>query len=70
MPREIDSLKSAGNLKFEDINIDEYLEDKIVQNAQMTNNIKNTLSRLDNVYGKNKNFTGVISENNSSEGEK
>ena len=32
----------------------------------MTNNIKSTLTRLDNTYGKPKKFTGVISENNSS----
>mgnify|MGYP004379369735 FL=1 len=55
-----------GNLKFEDINIDDYLDNKIIQNAQMTNNIKSTLTRLDNTYGKPKKFTGVISENNSS----
>jgi len=66
MPREMDSLKSMGNLKFEDINIDDYLDNKIIQNAQMTNNIKSTLTRLDNTYGKPKKFTGVISENNSS----
>ena len=70
IPREMDNLKSAGNLKFEDINIDEYLDDKIIQNTKMTNSIKSTLSRLDNVYGKPKSYTGVISEINSSEEEK
>jgi hypothetical protein len=70
IPREMDNLKSAGNLKFEDINIDEYLDNKIIQNTKMTNSIKSTLSRLDNVYGKPKSYTGVISEINSSEEEK
>ena len=69
MPREIDALKSLGKLKFEDINIDEYLDNKIIQNAQITGRIKSTLSRLDNAYGRPKKYTGVISENNSSEGE-
>jgi len=72
IPREMDdlnSLKSMGNLKFEDISIDDYLNDKFTQNAHMTKNIKSTLSNLDSALGKPKKFTGVISENNSSEGE-
>ena len=54
---------------MEDIDISEYLDNKIVQNANMTDRIKSTLGQLDNVLGKPKTFTGVISENNSSGGE-
>ena len=58
------------DLKFEmnrdEINIDEYLDSKIAQNATMTNTIKSTLNSLqDYVNSKPR----VISENNSS-GEK
>ena len=70
MSREMSDLKSLSNLKMEDIDISEYLDNKIVQNAQMTDRIKSTLGNLDKNLGKPKFFTGVISENNSSEGEK
>jgi hypothetical protein len=69
IPRELDDLKSMGKLQFEDISIDDYLNDKFTQNAHMTKNIKSTLNNLDSVLGKPKKFTGVISESNSSEGE-
>ena len=70
MKREMGDLKSLSSLKMEDIDISEYLDNKIVQNAQMTDRIKSTLTNLDRNLGKPKSFTGVISENNSSEGEK
>ena len=70
MSREMSDLKSLSNLKMEDIDISEYLDNKIVQNAQMTDRIKSTLGNLDKNLGKPAFFTGVISENNSSEGEK
>ena len=69
MHREMSDLKQLSNLKMEDIDISEYLDNKIVQNAQMTDQIKSTLSRLDKIHSFRKTFTGVISENNSSEGE-
>ena len=50
--------------------LSEYLDNKIVQNVYMTDRIKSTLSRLEKKIGTPKTFTGVISENNSSEGEK
>ena len=70
MRREMSDLKQMSSLKMEDLDISEYLDNKIVQNAQMTDRIRNTLSRLDKKMGKPKTFTGVISENNSSEEEK
>ena len=47
----------------EDLNIDEYLDTKIVQNAHITNAIKSTLNRLND---KINSVPTVISENNSS----
>jgi len=70
MRREMSDLKQLGSLTNEDIDISEYLDNKIVQNAYMTDRIKSTLSRLEKKIGTPKTFTGVISENNSSEGEK
>ena len=67
MPREKDSLMSLGKLKLEDLAIDEYLDNKIVQNAHINDSIRSTLSSLEANYGKPKTFTGIISENNSSE---
>jgi hypothetical protein len=69
MNREISDLKQLSSLKMEDIDISEYLDNKIIQNAHMTDRIKNTLINLEKKIGKPKTFTGVISENNSSEGE-
>ncbi len=69
MKREMGDLKSLSSLKMEDIDISEYLDNKIVQNAHMTDRIKSTLSSLDKNLGRPKKFTGVISENNSSEGD-
>ena len=62
-------LKSLSSLKMEDIDISDYLDNQIVQNAQMTDRIKTTLNHLDKAFGKPKSFSGVISENNSSGGE-
>jgi hypothetical protein len=69
MNREISDLKQLSSLKMEDIDISEYLDNKIIQNAHMTDRIKNTLINLEKKIGKPETFTGVISENNSSEGE-
>ena len=70
MNREMSDLKQLSNLTMEDIDIGEYLDNKIVQNAQMTDRLKTTLFSLEKKMGKPKTYTGVISENNSSEGEK
>lgn len=67
MNREMSDLKALTKLTMEDIDISEYLDNKIVQNAQMTDRLKSTLSRLETKMGKPKTYTGVISENNSSE---
>jgi len=69
MRREMSDLSQLSKLTMEDIDISEYLDNKIVQNAQMTDRIRNTLHRLDKKIGKPKTYTGVISENNSSGGE-
>lgn len=69
MNREMSDLNALAKLTVEDIDISEYLDNKIIQNAQMTDRIKSTLSRLELKIGKPKTYTGVISENNSSEGE-
>jgi len=70
MEREMSDLRSLSSLKLEDIDISEYLDNKIIQNAQMTDRIKHTLTSLNKKFNiKPKKFTGVISENNSSEGE-
>lgn len=70
MEREMSDLKSLSSLKLEDIDISEYLDNKINQNAHMTDRIRSTLTRLDKKLNiEPKKFTGVISENNSSEGE-
>ena len=70
MEREMSDLKSLSSLKLEDIDISEYLDNKIIQNAQMTDRIRSTLTSLNRKLDiKPRKFTGVISENNSSEGE-
>lgn len=69
MAREMSDLRQLTKLTEEDIDISEYLDNKIVQNAQMTDRLRNTLHRLDRKIGKPKTYTGVISENNSSGGE-
>ena len=48
----------------EDLDISEYLDNKINQNAKITGRLKSTLSRLDQKFGKHS--PSVISENNSS----
>lgn len=58
---DIPSANEASTLDVLDIS--EYLDIKIEQNAQMTANIKSTLNRLDSKLGKPR---SVISENNSS----
>ena len=70
MRREMSDLAQLSKLTMEDIDISEYLDNKIVQNSQMTDRIRNTLHRLNKKIGKPKTYTGVISENNSSGGEK
>lgn len=69
MRREMSDLRQLSNLTMEDIDISEYLDNKIVQNAHMTDRLRNTLLRFDSQMGTPKTYTGVISENNSSEGE-
>ncbi len=69
MRREMSDLAQLSKLTMEDIDISEYLDNKIVQNSQMTDRIRNTLHRLNKKIGKPKTYTGVISENNSSGGE-
>ena len=62
---ENDKLKASYNMKIdEELNIEEYLDTKITQNAQITNAIKSTLSNLENRI--NNTSRKVISENNSS----
>jgi len=68
LPREKDQVMALGKLKLEDLDIDGYLDNKIVQNGHMTDMIKATINKLETNYGKPKTFTGVISENNSSGG--
>jgi len=46
----------------EDFDISEYLDKKIVQNAQMTTQLKTTLKRMEGTFGPNK---SVISESNT-----
>jgi len=69
MRREMSDLRQLSNLTMEDIDISEYLDNKIIQNAHMTDRLRNTLLRFDSQMGTPKTYTGVISENNSSEGE-
>ena len=72
LPRNAMDLKSSYKMNIPSANeastldvldISEYLDIKIEQNAQMTANIKSTLNRLDSKLGKPR---SVISENNSS----
>ena len=44
---EIDNLKSASLLNEEDFDISEYLDNKLAQNARMTNQVKETLDRFE-----------------------
>jgi hypothetical protein len=74
MAREMSDLKSSYSFKSvseadirDEISIDEYLDNKIVQNAKITGNIKSAINSLEDYI----NLTPrVISENKSSEGEK
>ena len=62
---EQDKLKASYNMKIdEELNIEEYLDSKITQNAQITNAIRSTLNNLGNRI--NNTSKKVISENNSS----
>ena len=63
------AIKAPSNslLQEEDFDISEYLDKKISQNAKMTGEIKSTLSKLDQKYGKPKTSGVIISENNSTE---
>jgi len=71
MPREMDDLRSASKnsslLNEEDFDISEYLDNKIVQNARMTNRVRSTLDKFETQFGRPKKKRSVISENNSSE---
>lgn len=73
MPRNAMDLKSSYRMdipksnessSLDNLDISEYLDIKIEQNAQMTGKIKSTLNRLEAKLGRPK---SVISENNSSE---
>ena len=63
------AIKAPSNslLQEEDFDISEYLDKKISQNAKLTGEIKSTLSKLDQKYGKPKTSGVIISENNSTE---
>ena len=68
MTKEKNSLRDAGKmpkLNEEDLDISEYLDNKLAQSAKMTGQIKSTLNRFDTKYSRRK--PSVISENNSSE---
>lgn len=70
MPRlksDLKSLVKPPSLNEEEFDIGEYLNNKLVQNAQMTSQIKSTLGRLDTKFGGKRGRPSVISENNSSE---
>ena len=76
LKREYDKLKKSYSFKKEDIiptlneedfNLDEYLDNKIMQNAQMTNRLKSTLKRFDSKFGQKR---SVISEKKNSSGDK
>ena len=60
---KMDSTSANEASTLDVLDISEYLDIKIEQNAQMTANIKSTLNRLDSKLGKPR---SVISENNSS----
>jgi hypothetical protein len=62
---ELKSLGEIPILKEEDFDINEYLDNKIMQNAHMTGQIKSTLNRFDKKFGPKKKT--LMSENNSSE---
>jgi len=61
------NLSKPEKLNEEDFNINEYLDNKLVQNAQMTGQIQSTLKRFDTQFGKQKKQSLIISENNSLE---
>ena len=71
MAREMANLKSSYSYKSvseadirDEISIDEYLDNKIVKNAQITGNIQSAINSLDDFINLQ---PRVISENNSSE---
>ena len=73
MPRlksDLRALAKPDVLKEEEIDIGEYLNNKLVQNAQLTGQIKSTLDRFENQFGSPRKRPTVISENNSSEEDK
>ncbi len=68
MTKEKNSLRNLSRpdkLNEEDLDITEYLDNKLEQNAKMTGAIKSTLNRFDIKFNRRK--PSVISENNSSE---
>ena len=69
-----DAKYKAEKLDEDNINLDEYLDNKLIKNAQLTNSIKSTLKRFDSNFGTNNNINKnniLISEtkNSSEEGE-
>ncbi len=71
--KEKNSLKDLGKpfvLNEEDFDIGEYLDNKIVQNAKITGQIRSTLNKFESQFGRPKKKSLVISENNSSEEDK
>ena len=58
MPREMSNLKQASKMS-EDFEISEYLDMKIEQNGFMTDRLKGTLQKMDNILSISKK---VISE--------
>jgi hypothetical protein len=76
MEKEKNSLRSLSrppklpSLNEEDFDITEYLDNKLVQNAQITGRIQSTLNRFDKQFGRSKKQSLIISENNSLEDDK
>ena len=60
----------AHDFEVEDFDIGEYLDNKIMQNAKITGQIRSTLNKFETQFGRPKKKSLVISENNSSEEEK
>ena len=72
LEKEKNSLRDLGKptvLNEEDFDIGEYLDNKIMQNAKITGQIRSTLNKFETQFGRPKKKSLVISENNSSEEE-
>jgi len=61
--------EKLDELSGDNINIDEYLDNKIIKNAELTNSIKSTLKRFDNNFGVSPKNKIIISETKNSSGE-